>query len=163
MDLELKLHGIKQDIEQWIMSFLSVNSSEFGNMPPCPFARSAWLNGQVSVRLGGAPFDDLANLTWDDSLSVVVLAYEADYMHHEDFAQMVSSANESLILKDLWALEDHPKARETVGSVTLNQGDHALIFVQKRSALTLARASLSRSDYYKNWDPEYYRAVIGTI
>ena len=159
----MNIDTIRQDIEHWVMNFLAVNRAEFGNMPPCPYARTAWLNGQVDVRLGAAPFDDLASLTWDDSLSVIVLAYEADYMHHKDFTQMVNSANEALILRDLWALEDHPAARETVGGVSLNQGTYSLIFVQKRSALTLARASLSKTDYYKNWDPAYYQTVIGTV
>ena len=36
---------ITSQIETWITSVLDTPNSKFGNLPPCPFAKKAWVEG----------------------------------------------------------------------------------------------------------------------
>ena len=39
-----------QKIEDWVLNFLSKPNSAFDNLPPCPYAKKAWLDGNVEVK-----------------------------------------------------------------------------------------------------------------
>ena len=68
--------------------------------------------------------------------------------------------NESMLSKRGYtALEDHPFEREEVQDVWLNNGEWALVLIQPTEKLTEARQWLESRNYYKNWDPEYKKAV----
>lgn len=36
-------------IQRWLDDFLSVNNAAFGGLPPCPFAKKAWLDKKVAI------------------------------------------------------------------------------------------------------------------
>ena len=38
------------DLQSWILDFLSEPNKVFDNLPPCPFAKKAWLDGNVEVK-----------------------------------------------------------------------------------------------------------------
>ena len=38
------------DLQSWILDFLSKPNKVFDNLPPCPFAKKAWLDGNVEVK-----------------------------------------------------------------------------------------------------------------
>ena len=37
----------KEDLENWIVETLSKPNPIFNNLPPCPYAKKAWLDGKV--------------------------------------------------------------------------------------------------------------------
>ena len=58
-------------------------------------------------------------------------------------------------------IEDHPKLIERVKDVVLNQGNHILIFCQRRTKLQKFEKQLRKTDYYKNWSTKYEEEVTG--
>ena len=50
---------ITSQIETWITNVLDTPNNKFGNMPPCPYAKKAWVEGNVSVKM----FDDIQSFT----------------------------------------------------------------------------------------------------
>ena len=46
-----KIHSqdLASNIESWILNTLSTRSEVFNGLPPCPYAKSAWLDGKVQI------------------------------------------------------------------------------------------------------------------
>ena len=55
--------AIVQEIMQWSAVALEKPSSHFNDLPPCPYARAAWLDNKVSVR----PFFEVFWVVLEDS------------------------------------------------------------------------------------------------
>ena len=157
-----------QDIEKWILTTLSTKSPVFNGLPPCPYAKSAWLDNKVFVHHLNDKFPlhtwitaELENYTyhWPKSKEVVVLAFDPDKITASELSGILDAAKPMLDKRGYTALEDHPYDVEQVGDVVLNQGSWALILLQETAKLTEARTWLESKDYYKNWDPDYKKSV----
>ena len=48
---------IEKEIEKWIMEVIAKPNKIFGNLPPCPYAKKAWLDGKVKVIEDSFTFD----------------------------------------------------------------------------------------------------------
>jgi len=145
-------------IEDWILNFLSKPNSAFAGLPPCPYARRAWLDGKVVVHqiLPNSIKDDLA-FTLDHfpkDKDVVLFCMDPKLITAEELCSLAVSTSDYIIL------DDHPDQVEQVKGVILNQGTYAILFVQRRSELERARYDLSQTDYYKNFDDEYKQDVV---
>ena len=61
------------DLQSWILDFLSKPNKVFDNLPPCPFAKKAWMDGNVEVK----KFEGLKLLDKDlDNWNKEVVIYE---------------------------------------------------------------------------------------
>ena len=94
----------------------------FGNMPPCPFAQKARLQGQIFFRTIQDEEPDSNCWTWID---------RHDFDKHEvlcmilpgtrwkpDYTRKVAvQLNSVYMKKDIVVLEDHPKIKEQVNRV----------------------------------------------
>ena len=63
---------ITSQIETWITTVLDSPNSKFGKLPPCPYAKKAWVEGNVSVKM----FDDVQSFTpqdWDKEVNINVM------------------------------------------------------------------------------------------
>tara|TARA_B100001121_G_scaffold283564_1_gene277743 strand:- start:1757 stop:1972 length:216 start_codon:yes stop_codon:yes gene_type:complete len=63
--------------------------------------------------------------------------------------------------KDVVVLEDHPKIKESVKHVQLNNGHYILFLVQKLSKLNRFAKILEGGPYYKSWSKSYLKSVKG--
>ena len=65
------------DLQNWILDFLSKPNKVFDNLPPCPFAKKAWMDGNVEVK----KFEGLKLLDKDlDNWNKEVVIYEFEDM-----------------------------------------------------------------------------------
>ena len=39
-----------QNLKNWILDYLSKPNPVFNDLPPCPFAKKAWLDGNVEIK-----------------------------------------------------------------------------------------------------------------
>lgn len=143
----------KDHISQWISSSLSNSSEVFNNLPPCPYAKQAWLNNKVLVVEDGIFIDHITALK---TYEVIIYVYDPKIITHEQLYQKCLEVSNDIIV----ALDDHPDNLEKVSDVVLNNGEYALILVQEREKLEQARKILKAKGYYKNWDPEYLSEVF---
>ena len=164
---------MESDIGNWITDRLSNNLKEFNNLPACPFAKQAWVEGKVVTQhLQSGKFDismkdyfraELENFTyhWPKKKEVIVLGTEPENISSEELSEVTKKCNETFLAeRGYLALEDHPSNIEMVDNYILNQGTWALILLQPLEKINTARRILLKKDYYKNWDPEYYNDVI---
>jgi hypothetical protein len=159
----MNLEQVKQDILSWSENFLEQPHPALGNWSPCPYARRARLNNQVTVRLGSDPYHDLEDLcrTGLGSSQVVIYAYDPAEWTREIFTPRLEAANRDFLLAaDLIVLEDHPADPEIVNGVCMNQGTYALAMCQSLSDLDVKARMMASKGFYHTWPEQYLETLF---
>jgi len=147
-----------QKIEDWILDFLSQPNSAFDNIPPCPYAKKAWLDGNVEVK----EFISFAEMRKDiDNWNKEVIIYLFQYTtlpRCTELQILASKFNEEF--PDFLFLEETPELVEDVAGVIVNQGELCMLLVQKRKPLEEAREELMKTGYYDNWTEEMKERIM---
>ena len=110
---------ITSQIETWITKVLDSPNSKFGNLPPCPYAKKAWVEGNVSVKM----FDDVQSFTpqdWDKEVNIYVMN---PWISSELLSEMAKNYNS--MYSDYLFLEEHPDLIERyLGSVVASNDNY---------------------------------------
>ena len=153
-----KLSSDHTKIEDWILEFLSKPSSAFDNLPPCPYAKRAWLDGNVEVK----EFVSFAEMRKDlDKWNKEVIIYlfqHAVLPTCPELENLAAKLNEQY--PEFLFLEETPDLVEDVAGVIVNQGDLCMLLVQKRKPLEDAREELKKTGYYDNWTEEMKERIM---
>ena len=155
-----------QKIKNWINKFITKPNPVFGDLPPCPFARKAIMDSKVEfVELPGtADWRTLYQLIWNfdfEEKDVLCMIAEPDQFNMAETVQLASELNSYWMSRDVVVLEDHPKIKESVKQVQLNNGHYILFLAQKLSKLNRFAEVLEGGPYYKNWSKSYLKSVKG--
>jgi hypothetical protein len=130
--------------------FVEVPHPGLGDWPPCPFARQARLSKNIDIRQGTDPYADCMELLYYDwDKEVVIFWY--NHIDADLFVNDVVRANNTLLAKDIVALEDHPETDEIIAGVKMNFGLCPIIVLQKNSKLNVAADKLREKGYYHSW------------
>lgn len=160
------MNELNTNIEDWILNHLSKPNSVFNNLPPCPYAKKAWMEGNVLVKEIKDPVDynltvELSNYAyqWPEK-DVVIFAFDPTKISAYELTELVESVQRKVLNNwGLVALEDHPDEVEEIDTVVLNNGEHGLVLLQERSKLEEARKHLDSLGYYKYWPEDYKKDV----
>lgn len=146
---------IAQEIQLWSETVLEKASPLFGGLPPCPYARQAWLRNVVmihvtpdidavlEVKAFHPPTDDLIHLmAWT----------EYDEMTPAEFDSWIEEQNKNHF--GVWIMGFHPDSPEdplTPEFEGLGADDYAIILVQSYTHLIEASERLRHTQYYANF------------
>jgi hypothetical protein len=138
----------------------------FGDLPPCPFAQRAIIDGRVEfLELDGvADYPTLSQHISDfdfDAKDVLVMIAEPDHFTAEETEQLAHDLNGYYMDRDIVVLEDHPDIEERVKDVKLNNGEYILFLAQRLSKLNRYSQMLEKGPYYRNWSRSYLESVKG--
>ena len=86
---------------------------------------------------------------------------EPNQFNMAETVQLASELNSYWMSKDVVVLEDHPKIKESVKHVQLNNGHYILFLAQSLSKLNRFSKILEAGPYYKNWSKDYLESVKG--
>jgi hypothetical protein len=160
------MNELNANIEHWILNHLSKPNSVFNNLPPCPYAKKAWMEGNVLVKHIKNPVaynlkTEISNYAYQwPGKEVVIFAFNPAKISAYELTELVESLQRKVL--DNWglvALEDHPDEVEEIDTVVLNNGEHGLVLLQERSKLEEARKHLDSLGYYKYWPEDYKKDV----
>ena len=164
MSQKTVLKAFRCNIQDWIYARLSRPSNSFAGLPPCPYAKKAWVDGAVKTHYLNETFPlttsipaEIENYTyhWPKNTEVVVLGFDPTCITSEELSTICDNAKPMLDKRGYTALEDHPHEYEEVDGVWLNNGQYGLVLLQETDKLTQARAWLERKNYYQNWSEDY--------
>lgn len=141
------------DIESWIIDVLSKPEKVFANLPPCPFAKKAWLDNKVDVK----EFISFEQLEIDIQNLKEVMIFRFKDITAKEIRDIVKDYNQKY--PNLLFLEEHPDLVESFGGLVVNHGT-AMIIVQDRKELEDARKQLQRTGYYNNWSEELKDRIL---
>ena len=124
------------------------------------------MDGKVKfLELDGiGEFGTIFTHIWDfdfDNKDVLVLIAEPDQYTARETVAIADKLNQAFMPRDVVILEDHPKIKEKVKTVKLNNGEYILFLVQRLSKLNRYSKMLEKGPYYKNWSKSYLQSVKG--
>ena len=147
-----------QNLKDWILDYLSKPNPVFNDLPPCPFAKKAWLDGNVELKKF-VNYEKLEESIKDIVGSKVKVFY---------FEYPLLPTAEKLKSVVAWLgtkhpqfifYDEHPDTIEKVGGEVVNSGVTAII-VQDRKDLLEKRAELHKTGYYDKWTPEMKERIF---
>ena len=147
-----------QNLKNWILDYLSKPNPVFNNMPPCPHAKKAWLDGNVEIKKF-VNYDELEECIKDIVESRVKIFY-FEYpllptaKKLKSVVSWLGTKHPQFIFYD-----EHPDTIEEVGGEVVNSGVTAII-VQDRKDLLEKRAELQKTGYYDNWTDEMKQRIM---
>ena len=147
-----------ENLKNWILDYLSKPNPVFNNMPPCPHAKKAWLDGNVEIKKF-VNYDELEDGIKDLVGSKVKIFYfeypllpTAEKL--KNVVSWLGTKHPQFIFYD-----EHPDIIEEVGDEVVNSGVIAII-VQDRKDLLEKRAELHKTGYYDKWTPEMKERIF---
>ena len=138
----------------------------FGDLPPCPYAQKAIIDGKVefleldSVAGHSSLYYHIMHFDFD-SKDVLCMIAEPDHFTADETVEMAENLNSYWMPRDIVVLEDHPGIPEDVKGVKLNNGKYTLFLAQRLSKLNRYSRMLESGPYYKNWSRSYLESVKG--
>ena len=124
------------------------------------------MDGKVKfLELDGiGEFGTLFTHIWDfdfDKKDVLVIIAEPDQYTARETVEIAHRLNQAFMPHDVVILEDHPKIKEKVKQVKLNNGHYILFLAQRLSKLNRYSRMLEKGPYYRNWSKSYLESVKG--
>jgi predicted nuclease of restriction endonuclease-like RecB superfamily len=156
----------REEVIRWVKEFVEVPHPVFADYPPCPYAKQARLDGKVDfVELTDMEPDSniwtsIDHFDFENKDVLVIIADAKRWTPHYTL-KLAEQLNGTYQHRDLLIMEDHPKLKEQVKDVKLNQGKYTLLFVQSRVKLKKFEDILKKTDYYHNWSTKYRESVTG--
>ena len=167
----IPVHNVEQDIRNWSHNFLEIPNAKLNGLPPCPYAKQAWLDDKVtfSINTGLDGLADAVKQFESHDYDIVVWASEV-LPEMEYLDGFCDGMHEALAIQgaDMHLMQFHPDygAQEAGLEFLLQEGvsdpdlEYCMVFVQKLSLLDDAALSLEKSGYYKHFPEDTYEALV---
>ena len=153
---------IESDAWCWITDYIEVNHEYYNyKFPPCPYAKTARLNGMVKVSAYEyGSLIEFVKSQVDDTHDVKVMFFPSYIKWFFPFKIFLKSYNKFLVKKDFYiqfgtAVGTHSK----YPGVFYGQ-PYYVVIINKLSDVLNAHNSLSKTDYYKKWDKKHFTDVV---
>jgi len=165
------MHPVEQDIRNWSHNFLEVPNAKLNGLPPCPYAKQAWLDNKVTFNINTG-LDALVDAVHQfESHDYDIVVWASEYMPDMEYLNgFCDGMNEALSIQgiDLHLMQFHPDygADEAGLDFLLQEGvsdpnlEYCMVFVQRLSVLDDASLSLEKSNYYKNFPEDVYQSLV---
>jgi hypothetical protein len=165
------MHPVEADVRKWSNEFLEIPNEKLNGLPPCPYAKQAWLDDKVvfSINTG---VDGLVKEVADfDQHDYDIVVWASQYLPDMEYLDgWCDGVNEALSIagKDMHLMVFHPDYdAEEAGldflvdeDATDNSLVYCMVFVQRLSTLDDAALSLEKSGYYKHFPKDVYQSLV---
>ena len=152
-------------ITRWMKEFVEQEHPVFAGLPACPYARQARLSGRVKmIHMTSAEPDSncwqhISNTDFDKTDALVLILdpkrWTLKYTH-----DVVDQLNSVFMPRDVVVLEDHPKQKEEIDGVIVNNGRYTLLLCQRLSTLNRFSEILKKKGYYDQWSKKNIADVV---
>jgi len=149
-------YAIKAEIADWSQQVLEVACDAYSGLPPCPFARGAWIDGKVSVEVTDSIDEVLCaadEFMPDDEMVLVYALLDSGGLTVEQFNDCLADFN--AMHRGVWLMGSHHEAPddELMPEFEASTGvDYGLILVQSLEHLVVASDKLRDSGYYDAYE-----------
>tara|TARA_R100000700_G_C3085489_1_gene89238 strand:- start:87 stop:587 length:501 start_codon:yes stop_codon:yes gene_type:complete len=149
---------IKKDIRSWSSEVLERPSENFGGLPPCPYAKRAWNEEKVGLRVTH-DLQTALRIKHGEPIAkdgVEVIAWTGwDDMSAEQFDQWIDEQNEDH--NGVWMIGFHPDHPVDDLQDEFEGNDcpeYAVILVQPLSDLSAASKRILKKGYYQRYSTQ---------
>jgi len=168
----MTLTTIEDDLRDWSKHVLEVPSPHLKGLPPCPYARKAWLNNKVEVIEAHNDFVVTAvknaYKVLNDTLELVVVASYA-LPDADSLQKSIEALNILGAKQDLYFMCFHPDygaedaeldfLYDTTWQSSIEQ-EYCMVFVQRLSNVDDKSRVLETKGYYEAFPKEEYEQLV---
>ena len=160
--------AVYSELVDWSATVLEKASPHFNNLPPCPYAKQAWVDGRVAVLFKYETNKQTLYSTvsqFDDNFDVAIIVdfkYDKDAdLFHTYLDEMNDVISDGMFIdRDIWVMGFHPDDEESDFVQDVNfephvDAEYAMIFVQRLSKLQEAADKLDKNGYYDTYNGQY--------
>ena len=154
---------IVRNLSKWMTEFVEVPNPRLGDWAPCPYARQARVNKNISIKFAEVvEFDKVIRESLEtlENKEVVVVCFDHLTIDPISLQTYVKNMNEMLLPINYVILEDHPDSPEYINNVCMNFGECGLLIIQKLDALNAASDQLREKGYYGKWSLDNLDDVV---
>lgn len=161
-------NAVVREMMEWSNVALNTPHPFFNGLPPCPYAKQAWLENKVAVLF---KYEDNYQTLYStisqfqDTFDVAIIVDMENKLDNEDFHTYLDGLNLAIsegffIDRDIWLMGFHPEDEvsefeEDVPFEPLVNHPYSMIFVQRLSKLQEAADKLRKKGYYDGYDDGY--------
>ena len=164
---------ITEDILSWSKDFVELPNKHLGNLPTCPYAKTARLKGQIRIVEEPKGEDFLITIvkeceqikTIDKKITIVGcgdLSISAD-----ELVDYIHALNHVFVPKDVYMMCHHPDDAEEIEPVEfledtnwVPENEFMMVLIQPFMELEDASEHLSKTGFYDNWTKDYYEGTV---
>ena len=161
--------SIEADLRSWSQQVLEVASPHLNGLPPCPYAKKAWLEDQVAViETDSILLETLKACTnfyeFEKDLVIVASHYIPDI---EELQKFVDALNDAF--PGTHCMQFHPDYdADDAGLEFLADNDwesevedlYCMVFIQDLNAVVSASDKLERLGYYAAYPADEYETLV---
>ena len=157
-------HQAVEYLKKWIADFVSKNHPDLGDFPPCPFAKQAMIENNITfqeVETVKESTNEIVRHTdvWNDDIDVHCFIFKT-LPTTKELVKEIENVNSDIMPKDFVVLEDHPNIEENINGVIMNNGKYAICLMQRLSKIQKFSSILKKQGYYKVWSEENLEEVV---
>ena len=167
------MKSITEDILEWSEKYLEPKNKYLGNVPVCPYARTARIKKTYRILecKNFAAFQDAiidgAELAKDPNIQIVIVGCADIGYVPEELDSVIDVLNRVLVPQDIYLMGSHPHDDEEDEPVEFLETDDwqpenefMMVLIQKFDELEKASDNLRKTGYYDNWPKDYYEGTV---
>tara|TARA_R110002012_G_scaffold55647_2_gene142057 strand:- start:1140 stop:1676 length:537 start_codon:yes stop_codon:yes gene_type:complete len=167
------MKSITEDILEWSEKYLEPKNQHLGNVPVCPYARTARIKKTYRI-LECKNFNafqdaiiDGAKLAKDLDIQIVIVACNDIQYTPEELDSVIDVLNRVLVPQDIYLMCSHPyddDEDEEIDFLDTNgwtpDNEFMMVLIQKFDELEKASDTLRKTGYYDKWPTDYYEGTV---
>lgn len=141
------------------IKYITLKREELGGHAICPFAKK-FLDKTEIIESNDLESDAIKCLESKER-PMLWMVYGCPEKFNKDWlAAFCDKHKEKAKAKDLWLIWDHPDQINKIGEVETNNKEYGIILIQPLKELNNYSDKLKKSNYYDQWDEEYYNTIV---
>lgn len=165
------MHKIEADIRKWSNDFLEVPNAKLNGLPPCPYAKQAWLDGKVTFSINTGIDGLIQSVREFDTHNYDIVVWANEELPNMEYLDgLCDGMNELMSIAgiDMHLMVFHPDydAEKAGLDFLVEDGivddslEYCMVFVQRLSVLDDAALSLEKSGYYLHFPVEVFHSLV---
>tara|TARA_B100001093_G_scaffold452136_1_gene460014 strand:+ start:3262 stop:3864 length:603 start_codon:yes stop_codon:yes gene_type:complete len=165
------MHPVEQDIRTWSKNFLEIPNVKLNGLPPCPYAKQAWVEDKVTFSINTGIIGLINSVRYFDTRDYDIIVWASEYMPDMEYLDgLCDGMNELMSIAgiDMHLMVFHPDydAEKAGLDFLIEDGvvddslTYCMVFVQRLSLLDDAALSLEKSGYYKHFPDDVFESLV---
>jgi len=165
------VHKIASDIRKWSNEFLELPNEKLNGLPPCPYAKQAWVDDKVTFSINTGIEGLIHSIRDFDKHDYDIVVWASEELPDMQYLDgLCDGINElmSIAGMDMHLMVFHPDYNaEQAGLDFLVADDvvdesleYCMVFVQRLSVLDDAALSLEKSGYYLHFPVDVFQSLV---
>tara|TARA_Y100001951_G_C11280981_1_gene265332 strand:- start:256 stop:816 length:561 start_codon:yes stop_codon:yes gene_type:complete len=164
---------ITEDILSWSKDFVELPNKHLGNLPTCPYAKTARLKGQIKIVEEKKANNLLITVIKQCEIikqikeRIIIVGCDDLSMTADELIDYVHALNHVFVPKDVYLMCHHPQDGGEDEPVEFledtewyPENEFMMVLVQPFMELENASEHLSKTGFYDNWTKDYYEGTV---